>query len=94
LVPSTISKYELLFRQLHGFSKDKGIRYLTELDLGTLREFCGTWTQGDNTVSKEAGAAAFVLPVQFGVGLDRQKSHNEDKRPQGEAKPHDAIQPG
>jgi len=53
LVPSTISKYELLFRQMESFATDKGIRYLTEFDLVTLREFCGTWTQGDNTVSKK-----------------------------------------
>lgn len=53
LASSTISKYELLFRQIQSFADSKGLRYLKELDLVIVREFCGTWTQGNNTVLKK-----------------------------------------
>lgn len=53
LVPATISKYDLLFRQIQIFSDQKGIRYLRELDLSMLRQFYGTWTQGSNTALKK-----------------------------------------
>jgi len=38
---------------MESFAKDKGIRSLSEFDPVTLREFCGTWKQRDNTVSKK-----------------------------------------
>jgi integrase/recombinase XerD len=53
LVPTTISKYNLLFRQMQGFAHTKGIRYLREFDLPTVREFCSSWTQGNNTALKK-----------------------------------------
>jgi site-specific recombinase XerD len=53
LSSSTISKYELLFRQMQDFADAKGIRYVREFDLPTVREFCGTWTQGNNTALKK-----------------------------------------
>jgi hypothetical protein len=60
LVPATISKYELLFRQMQEFATGKGIRYLQEFDLPTAREFCNTWTQGNNTALKSwSGCARF-----------------------------------
>jgi site-specific recombinase XerD len=52
LVPDTIRKYELLFRQMQAFAEAKGVRFLKEFDL-MLREFCATWTQGNNTALKK-----------------------------------------
>lgn len=48
-----LRKYGLLFRELIFFSQDKGIRYLTELDVTTLRAFCEGWTQGGRTQQKK-----------------------------------------
>ena len=53
LVAATTRKYELLFRQIQAFADSKGIRYLKQLDLVTLREFCATGTQGNNTALKK-----------------------------------------
>jgi len=53
LVQSTIRKYELLFRQMQAFATDKGLRFLQEFDLVILRDFCSTWTQGNNTSLKK-----------------------------------------
>jgi integrase/recombinase XerD len=39
----TLYKYELLSRQMARFATDKGIRFLRELDLPTLRKFRATW---------------------------------------------------
>lgn len=53
LVQSTIRKYELLFRQMQTFATDKGLRFLQEFDLVMLRDFCASWTQGNNTSLKK-----------------------------------------
>jgi len=53
LAQVTVRKYELLFRQMRTFATDKGLRFLKEFDLVTVREFCGTWTQGNNTTLKK-----------------------------------------
>jgi hypothetical protein len=39
----TIRKYEVLFRQLLPYTKDKGIRYTHELSLESLQEFRNSW---------------------------------------------------
>jgi site-specific recombinase XerD len=49
----TIKKYEVLFRQLVAFSQNKGLRFVTELDLTTLEEFRATWKDGDLSKSKK-----------------------------------------
>jgi integrase/recombinase XerD len=43
LKESSIYKYRLLFRRLETFSVDRGLKYVTDLDLDTLRDFRGTW---------------------------------------------------
>jgi site-specific recombinase XerD len=53
LVSATTRKYDLLFRQIQAFADAKGLRYLKELDLVAMREFCATWTQGNNTALKK-----------------------------------------
>ena len=50
---SAISKYKSLFRQMHEFANAKTMRYLCEFDLPIVREFCATWTQGNNTALKK-----------------------------------------
>ncbi len=42
----TLRKYKLLFRDLEEFAAKKGIRFLKELKLETLREFRETWFSG------------------------------------------------
>jgi site-specific recombinase XerD len=46
----TIRKYEVLFRQLLAYTKDKGIRYPHELSLESLQEFRNSWK--DKSLSK------------------------------------------
>ena len=50
---STVSKYNLLFRELLAFADNRGFRFLEELDLPTTRKFCGGWTQDNNTALKK-----------------------------------------
>ncbi|MHB8485530.1 MAG: tyrosine-type recombinase/integrase [Candidatus Acidiferrales bacterium] len=46
----TIRKYKLLFKQLLAFAQEKGIRFPSELDVGTLQEFRSSWK--DKSLSK------------------------------------------
>jgi integrase len=39
----TLYKYRLLFRRLKEFARERGLRYLSELDLSRLREFRASW---------------------------------------------------
>jgi integrase/recombinase XerD len=43
LKESSIYKYRLLFRRLEAFSDDRGLKYVTDLDLDALRDFRSTW---------------------------------------------------
>ena len=43
LRPSTLRKYDLLFRQLKDFAAETGLRFLREFDVEMLRKFRGTW---------------------------------------------------
>jgi len=40
----TLYKYRLLFSRLLDFARDKGLRYIEELDLSRLRAFRASWT--------------------------------------------------
>lgn len=53
LARRTISKYDLLFRELRAFIRLQGIRFLIELDVSVLRAFCASWTQGNHTALKK-----------------------------------------
>ena len=55
LAAPTISKYELLFRQLEAFAAIKSLGELRELDLPMLRAFYDSETQGHNTAFKAVG---------------------------------------
>ena len=44
LRPPTLYKYRLLFSRLLDFARDKGLRYVQELDLSRLRAFRASWT--------------------------------------------------
>lgn len=39
----TLYKYRLLFRRLKEFARERGLRYLSELDLSLLRDFRASW---------------------------------------------------
>jgi len=45
LASDTVYKYRLLFRRLKAFADRAGIRYLSELDLATLRDFRAEWPE-------------------------------------------------
>ena len=50
---ATVQKYEVLFRQLAAFAREKGIRFVGELDLGALEEFRASWKDGNLSKSKK-----------------------------------------
>ncbi len=91
LVPATISKYKLLFRQMQEFAKAKGIRYLCEFDLPTVREFCTAWTQGNNTALKKLERLRAFFRYRRRVEVGGRKSRDQDQKSQGEAPSDDAI---
>jgi integrase/recombinase XerD len=43
LRPPTLYKYRLLLRRLRDFSVDRGFRFISELDLATIRAFRASW---------------------------------------------------
>lgn len=56
LRPPSIYKYELLFKQLKAFGEARGLRYISECDLDTLRQFRGTWTNKNYSARKKLEA--------------------------------------
>jgi len=52
LAEATINKYRLLFKQLAAFSQ-RGLRYLAELDLQMLDDFCFGWKDGPRSSAKK-----------------------------------------
>jgi site-specific recombinase XerD len=50
---ATVKKYEVLFRQLTAFAQDSGLRFVSELDLGTLEQFRASWKDNDLSRSKK-----------------------------------------
>jgi integrase/recombinase XerD len=53
LKESTISKYRLLFKQIGEFARERGLRYLKELDLMMLDEFRAGWKDGARSSAKK-----------------------------------------
>jgi site-specific recombinase XerD len=53
LSASTVYKYRLLFKQLEGFAKQRGHRYLIDLDLSELSEFRSGWNDGPRSSAKK-----------------------------------------
>lgn len=53
LSESTVYKYELLKRQLEEFARQKGLRFLLELNVETLGKFRAGWTEGARTSLKK-----------------------------------------
>jgi integrase len=49
----TIYKYKLLFRQLAAFAKDRGFRFLEELDTPALRAFRASWKDANLAALKK-----------------------------------------
>jgi integrase/recombinase XerD len=50
---ATVYKYRLLFKQMAAFSVERGLRYLTELDLQMLGEFRAGWKDGPRSSAKK-----------------------------------------
>jgi len=44
LQPTSLYKYQLLFRRLEAFAEGEGLRYITEVDIEALRRWRSTWT--------------------------------------------------
>ncbi len=53
---STRYKYELLFNQLKKFARDKGLRFLPELDVDMIRAFRASWTNQNFSAQKKLEA--------------------------------------
>ena len=53
LADSTIRKYKLLNRQMEGFAKERGFRFLTELDLPAVSQFRAGWKDGPRSSAKK-----------------------------------------
>lgn len=56
LRPPSVYKYKLLFKQLKAFALDKGVRYITECDIETLRKFRETWPNKNFSAQKKLEA--------------------------------------
>jgi integrase/recombinase XerD len=52
----SIYKYRLLFKQLKAFAEDKGITYIDECDINTLRQFRESWTNKNYSAKKKLEA--------------------------------------
>jgi site-specific recombinase XerD len=53
LSEETIRKYKLLFKRLMEFADEKGVRFVSELDLSNLEAFRNTWKDGPLSKSKK-----------------------------------------
>ena len=56
LRPPSVYKYKLLFKQLKEFADDKGLRYITECDIETLRTFRESWKNKNFSARKKLEA--------------------------------------
>jgi integrase/recombinase XerD len=56
LRPPSVYKYKLLFKQLTAFADDKGLRYITECDIETLRSFRESWPNKNFSARKKLEA--------------------------------------
>jgi site-specific recombinase XerD len=65
LSPETIRKYNLLFRQMEDFSRNKGLRFADQFDLGLLDEFRATWKDGALSAGKKIERLRSIF--KFGV---------------------------
>ena len=52
LRPATLKKYTILFKRLRAFAENKGLRYITDLDIETLRLFRESWQISPLTATK------------------------------------------
>ena len=50
----SIYKYRLLFKQLKAFADDRGIKYIDECDIDTLRQFRESWTNKNYSAKKDS----------------------------------------
>jgi integrase/recombinase XerD len=64
---STIYKYRLLFKQIGKFAKERGLRYLKELNLPMLDDFRSEWKDGPRSALKKLER----LRAFFGFALRR-----------------------
>jgi len=53
LKESALYKYRLLFKQMGDFARNRGLRYLKELDLTMLDEFRAVWKDGPRSSAKK-----------------------------------------
>jgi integrase len=67
LASETYRKYEQLFRQLEAFARDKGLRFVDQLDLHVLTAFRSTWKDAPLSASRKLTRLRAVL----GFGLRR-----------------------
>ncbi|MGB8836402.1 MAG: tyrosine-type recombinase/integrase [Candidatus Acidiferrales bacterium] len=57
----TIRKYKLLFKQINAFAKDRGFRFVNQLDLHVLTAFRSTWEDAPLSASKKLERLRSIL---------------------------------
>lgn len=68
LRPPSVYKYRLLFKQLKAFAESKGLRFITECDVETLRTFRESWTNKNFSARKKLEALRTFFRFVHGSG--------------------------
>jgi integrase/recombinase XerD len=68
LRPPSVYKYRLLFKQLKAFAELKGLRFITECDVETLRSFRESWVNKNYSARKKLEALRTFFRFVHGSG--------------------------
>lgn len=83
----TLYKYRLLFRRLKEFARERGLRYLSELDLSRLREFRASWPNKNLAAVKKLEALKTVFRFAHDSSWIDDNPARKLKNPKVEHKP-------
>ena len=61
LSKETVRKYKLLFKQIDAYAKDRGFRFVSDLDLDALTAFRSTWKDAPLSASKKLERLRSIL---------------------------------
>ncbi len=68
LRPPSVYKYKLLFKQLKAFAESKGLRFISECDVETLRAFRESWINKNYSARKKLEALRTFFRFIHGSG--------------------------
>ena len=78
---STKRKYKLLKRQMEGFSREKGFRFLNEFDMRASSQFRNTWKDGPRSSGKKLERLRAVFRFFQQMGWIQKNPSTELKAP-------------